>query len=221
MREALFYAFGIALAISAVVTSFIGLKVESFPGKAMPLVIGWFAILIIGAGTFAVLHGKDEDKDHAKEYSEANKEIEKNTSSGPFEGGESGEEGANGVEEAEQESSGTGPEGQEEPVEEGEGETSEGEGGVEPNGEATGGGGDPEAGESVFAENCSVCHGSDGHGGSGGPDLRTMPLAKTEEGAIGQVTNGGGGMPAFQGQLSPEEIEDVAAYVVTDVVGTE
>jgi mono/diheme cytochrome c family protein len=220
MNQTLFYVFGIALAISAVATSFIGLKVENFPGKAMPLVIGWFAILIIGAGTFAVLNGKDEDKDHAVEYSQANKEIEKNTSSGPFEGGEEGEEGANGVEgaetsEGEESSESTeGPEAEEEA-----GENSTGEGGEEPNGEATGGGGNPEAGESVFAENCSVCHGTDGHGGSGGPDLRTMPLAKTEEGAIGQVTNGGGGMPAFQGQLSPEEIEDVASYVVEDVVG--
>ena len=71
MKETLFYVFGIALAISAVATSFIGLKVETFPGKAMPLVIVWFAILIAGAGTFAVLNGKDEDKTHAVEYKKA------------------------------------------------------------------------------------------------------------------------------------------------------
>ena len=64
-----------------------------------------------------------------------------------------------------------------------------------------------------------ICHGSDGHGGSGGPDLRTMPKAKTEAGAIEQVTNGGGGMPPFGGTLSEEEIKNVAAYVVQDVVG--
>lgn len=220
MNQTLFYVFGIALAISAVATSFIGLKVENFPGKAMPLVIGWFAILIVGAGTFAVLNGKDEDKAHAVEYSKANKEIEKETSSGPYEQGKENEEGAEaaGGEEA--------SEGEEAP--EGE-EASEGEEGAEaeePAGGATGeeaasGGGDPEAGESVFAENCSVCHGSDGHGGSGGPDLRTMTLAKTEEGSIQQVTNGGGGMPAFGEQLSPEEIEDVASYVSGVIVGGE
>ena len=40
-----------------------------------------------------------------------------------------------------------------------------------PNAEAT-------AKKEVFAEECSVCHGATGHGGNGGPDLRTMPLAK-------------------------------------------
>ena len=46
-----------------------------------------------------------------------------------------------------------------------------------------------------------------------------MPLAQTEEGAIQQVTNGGGGMPAFKGQLSSEEISNVAAYVAEEIVG--
>lgn len=87
---------------------------------------------------------------------------------------------------------------------------------------AAGGGGataDAAAGEEVFAENCSVCHGASGHGGNGGPDLRTMPLAKTQAGAEKQVTNGGGGMPAFKGTLSEEEISNVAAYVSEDIVG--
>lgn len=113
MKETLFYVFGIALAVSAVVTSFIGLKVEGFPGKAMPLVIVWFAILIGGAGTFAVLHGKDEDKTHAVEYAKANEEIEEGQSGGTGEGGEAGpaegsEEPAEGEE---SEESGTSEEG--------------------------------------------------------------------------------------------------------------
>jgi cytochrome c551 len=87
--------------------------------------------------------------------------------------------------------------------------------------ETSAGGGNPEAGAEVFATNCSVCHGTDGHGGAGGPDLRTMPKAKTEAGAIEQVTNGGGGMPPFGGTLSEEEIKNVAAFVVQDVVGGE
>jgi mono/diheme cytochrome c family protein len=101
--------------------------------------------------------------------------------------------------------------GKEEEEPEAEGEESEAGG--------AGGGGDAMAGEEVFAENCSTCHGATGHGGNGGPDLRTMPLAKTEAGAIKQVTNGGGGMPAFKGSLSEEEISDVAAYVVGKIVG--
>ena len=87
-------------------------------------------------------------------------------------------------------------------------------------GEAEGGAtADAAAGEEVFSENCSTCHGATGHGGNGGPDLRTMPLAKEQAGAEQQVTNGGGGMPAFGGTLSEEEISNVAAYVVEDVVG--
>ena len=59
--------------------------------------------------------------------------------------------------------------------------------------------------------------GATGQRGDGGPDLRTMPLAKSQAGAEKQVTNGGG-MPAFKGQLSEEEIKNVSAYVV-EVIG--
>jgi quinohemoprotein ethanol dehydrogenase len=93
----------------------------------------------------------------------------------------------------------------------------------EEGGEAAAGGGgataDAAAGKEVFSEECSVCHGATGHGGNGGPDLRTMPKAKEQAGAEEQVTNGGGGMPAFKGQLSSEEISNVAAYVVEEIVG--
>ncbi len=76
-----------------------------------------------------------------------------------------------------------------------------------------------EAGTEVFSENCSTCHGATGKGGNGGPDLTTMPKAKEQKGAEEQVANGGGGMPAFGGTLSSQEIADVAAYVVEDIVG--
>ena len=220
-NETLFYICAIILAVSAVTVSIIGLKVKTFPGKAMPLVVLWFAIFVVGSATFAVLHAKDEESDKAKEalYEEAGEKAEK-------EGGHVaplGTEGAQGgnEEEAEQEAE-EGEEGFEEAGPE-EGEAGA-EAGGEPaeEGEAAGGeeaGGDPEAGATVFAENCSVCHGSTGHGGNGGPDLRTMPKAKTEAGAIEQVTDGGGGMPPFGGTLSEEEIENVAAFVVRKVVG--
>jgi cytochrome c5 len=105
------------------------------------------------------------------------------------------------------------PEPGEEGAEETEGEEAEGEEGGEAGAPNAG------AGKEVFAENCSVCHGATGHGGNGGPDLRTMPLAKTQEGAEKQVTDGGGGMPPFKGTLSEEEIKNVAAFVVEDIVG--
>jgi cytochrome c553 len=205
-NETLLYIFGIALAVSAVGVSFIGLKVKDFPGKAMPIVVIWFAIFAGGSATFAVLHAKDEDADKAKEakLEEANEKAEDEGGHvAPLEGGE--EEGA-------EES----PESAEEGAEEAE-EGGEMEGGGVGGEEASGG--DPEAGSQVFATNCSVCHGEDGHGGAGGPDLTTMPKAQNEPEAIEQVTNGGGGMPAFGEQLSEEEIKNVAAFVVQKVVG--
>jgi heme/copper-type cytochrome/quinol oxidase subunit 2 len=133
---------------------------------------------------------------------------------------------ANGEETAEEEEAKAaeeaGSEEAEAPEEAGAGEE-EAEGGeeAEEGGEEAAAGGAPnaEAGEEVFAENCSVCHGATGHGGNGGPDLTTMPKAKEQAGAEEQVTNGGGGMPAFAGTLSEEEISNVAAYVVEDIVG--
>jgi alcohol dehydrogenase (cytochrome c) len=136
------------------------------------------------------LEGKAEGTEHAGEESAEEKEG----------GGEVGEAEEN--------------QGNEETPVEGKEEGEEG-------GESAEAGGAPnaEAGKEVFAENCSTCHGATGHGGNGGPDLRTMPLAKEQAGAEKQVTNGGGGMPAFGGSLSKEEIENVAAYVVEDIVG--
>jgi alcohol dehydrogenase (cytochrome c) len=118
----------------------------------------------------------------------------------------------------EEEGEGTEHAGEEESKAENEGETPTEEQ-REEGGEAAGGGPDAAAGKEVFAEECSVCHGSTGHGGNGGPDLTTMPKAKEQKGAEEQVTNGGGGMPPFKGVLTPEQIENVAAYVVEDIVG--
>lgn len=93
-NEILFYVFGIALAVSAVLVSIAGLRMKDFPGKAFPVVVLWFAILVGGATTFAVLHSQDEKADHEVEYVKAGKEIEKETSSGPFEAGAAESESA-------------------------------------------------------------------------------------------------------------------------------
>jgi plastocyanin len=79
----LFYICGIALAVSAVVMSFAGLRFEKFPGRAFPLVILWFAVLVGAATTFAVLHAQDEDEAKATELSAANREITKEESGAP------------------------------------------------------------------------------------------------------------------------------------------
>lgn len=74
--------------------------------------------------------------------------------------------------------------------------------------------GDPKAGESIFASQaCGGCHVLEAAGSSGtiGPNLDER--SPGYEAIVEQVTNGGGGMPAFGDQLSEEQIQDVAAFV--------
>jgi mono/diheme cytochrome c family protein len=78
-------------------------------------------------------------------------------------------------------------------------------------GEDTGGAAD---GAAVFASaGCGNCHTLAAANASGnvGPNLDEL-MPSTEQVAE-QVKNGGGGMPAFEDQLSEEEIQAVAEYV--------
>jgi alcohol dehydrogenase (cytochrome c) len=68
-------------------------------------------------------------------------------------------------------------------------------------------------GAQIFSDDCSVCHGADGTGGNGGPDLTTIPSARDVRAVERQVANGGNGMPAFRDTLSPEEIRAVSVFV--------
>src|SRR3954452_24304044 len=115
-NETLFYVCGIVLALSAVTVSIVGLKLKDFPGKALPVIILWFAIFVGGATTFAVLHAKDEQSAKAAELEKAGEEIEKGQTSGPYEneGGALGGETEELEEQAEKEAEGSVQE--EEPV---------------------------------------------------------------------------------------------------------
>ncbi len=73
--------------------------------------------------------------------------------------------------------------------------------------------GDPDAGKTLWADNCSTCHGMNGTGANGGPDLTSIARTKDAVQVAKQVNDGGVGMPAFGGQLSEKEIADVSAYV--------
>jgi uncharacterized membrane protein YecN with MAPEG domain len=75
-NETLFYVCGIALAVSAVLVSFLGLRVKSFPGKAAPLVAIWFIALVGASTTLAVLHAKDEQAEKRAELNKASEEAE-------------------------------------------------------------------------------------------------------------------------------------------------
>ena len=74
--------------------------------------------------------------------------------------------------------------------------------------------GNAEAGGEVFAANgCGSCHTFQAAGSSGsvGPNLDESSI--DYEGAFTTIKNGRGGMPSFEGQLSDQQIADVAAYV--------
>jgi plastocyanin len=75
-NDTIFYICGAALATLAVLTSFIGLRSEKFPGRFAPLVVFVFVMLIGATTTFAVLNGKDEEKARAAEVDKANEEAE-------------------------------------------------------------------------------------------------------------------------------------------------
>ncbi|HSR93816.1 MAG TPA: plastocyanin/azurin family copper-binding protein [Solirubrobacterales bacterium] len=72
----IFYICGGALAVSAVAVSFVGLRLERFPGRTAPFVALWFVALIGTATTFAVLNGKNEEKARASELTKAGEEAE-------------------------------------------------------------------------------------------------------------------------------------------------
>jgi mono/diheme cytochrome c family protein len=109
------------------------------------------------------------------------------------------------------------------------GETTGGEttGGETTGGETTGeeeeeGGasGDAAAGEQVYASaGCGACHTLEAAGSNGqvGPNLdESQPDAELVE---DRVRNGAGAMPAFEDQLSDQQISDVTAFVVESTQG--
>jgi mono/diheme cytochrome c family protein len=74
---------------------------------------------------------------------------------------------------------------------------------------------DPSQGEEIFAAaGCGDCHtlAAAGATGENAPNLDEAEPGFDD--AVDQITNGGGGMPPFKGELSAREIEDVAAFVV-------
>ena len=68
-------------------------------------------------------------------------------------------------------------------------------------------------GAALFKDNCGSCHtlSAAGTSGSVGPKLDGLALDAT---IVAQAMRSGPGlMPSFEGQLSPQEIDAVAAYV--------
>ncbi len=83
--------------------------------------------------------------------------------------------------------------------------------------------GDPTAGKKIFSSaGCTGCHTlADANAtGTVGPNLDTVSPKPDYRLATARVTLGKGQMPSFKGQLSDQQIADVAAYVVKATGGT-
>ena len=75
------------------------------------------------------------------------------------------------------------------------------------------------AGRAVFVGNCGSCHTLSDAGTTGtvGPSLDGASLSA--DAVEQQVRNGGGAMPAFEGTLDEDEIENVSEYVAETAGG--
>ncbi|HEY7198213.1 MAG TPA: c-type cytochrome [Gaiellaceae bacterium] len=74
-------------------------------------------------------------------------------------------------------------------------------------------------GKTIFTANCASCHTLQAAGATGtvGPNLDQLKPAL--QAALTQIMNGGGGMPAFKGTLTDEQIQAVAKFVVDSTSG--
>ncbi|MBK9505734.1 MAG: cytochrome c [Chitinophagales bacterium] len=69
-------------------------------------------------------------------------------------------------------------------------------------------------GEEVYVKHCKLCHGSSGDLGlSGAANLKISVLNNAEIMTV--VSDGRKAMPGWKAQLTPTQINDVAAYVIT------
>ena len=74
--------------------------------------------------------------------------------------------------------------------------------------------GDAVNGKEVFASaGCGGCHTFEAAGSTGNVGPNLDDAAPSFDAVVTQVTNGGGAMPSFDGELTAQEIRDVAAFV--------
>jgi cytochrome c oxidase cbb3-type subunit III len=71
-------------------------------------------------------------------------------------------------------------------------------------------------GKALFEQRCSTCHGLDA-GGAMGPNIQGIPFRLGADVVKNTIKNGmgGGGMPAFAGQLDDTQIQQIVDYLLT------
>ncbi|MFD2330370.1 c-type cytochrome [Cohnella sp. GCM10020058] len=73
---------------------------------------------------------------------------------------------------------------------------------------------DAEAATAIYKSNCLACHGDQLQGGMG-PALAKVGADMSEADIHKQILNGGGGMPAFKGTLTDEQIATLTAWLAS------
>lgn len=70
--------------------------------------------------------------------------------------------------------------------------------------------------QEIYKQNCVSCHGAELEGRVGGnSNLQQVGARKSHEEIANMIINGGGGMRAFKGVLSDEQITGLADWLVT------
>lgn len=74
-----------------------------------------------------------------------------------------------------------------------------------------------DSGRQIYTTVCTTCHGETGEGGhQGGAPLKGKALSISH--IMTMATNGKNTMPAFQSAFTKEQLQDVAAYIINDLL---
>ncbi len=74
--------------------------------------------------------------------------------------------------------------------------------------------GDAMKGGEFYTQICITCHGETGEGGLHGDAPSLVNKSLTAEAVVNIVTNGRNQMPPFGGSYTPDQINDLAAYII-------